>query len=116
MKLSGQAVLLRVFIGETDRHDGRLLYEEIVRKANALNIAGATVLRGMMGYGARSRVHTAKLLRLSEDLPVVIELVDTPDKLAPLEEYLDEVVDEGLVTKEAVDVAMYRSGKKALRL
>ncbi len=116
MKLSGKATLLRVFVGETDRHDGRLLYEEIVRKANSLNIAGATVLRGMMGYGARSRVHTAKLLRLSEDLPVVIELVDTADKLAPLEEYLDEVVDEGLVTKETVDVAMYRSGKHALRV
>lgn len=115
MKLSGQASLLRVFIGESDKHDGKLLYEQIVAKARELNIAGATVLRGIMGYGAHSRLHTAKLLRLAEDLPVVVEVVDTDEKLAPLMEFLDQAVSEGMVTVEKVQVVTYRSGKSQAR-
>ena len=111
MKLSGKATLLRVFVGESDKHDGKLLYEQIVRKARELNVAGATVLRGIMGYGAHSHLHTAKLLRLSEDLPVVIELVDTDEKLAPLQAFLDEVVGEGLITRESVEVVTYRASE-----
>jgi len=112
MKLSGDAILLRVFLGEADKHEGKPLYEQIVLKARELNIAGATVLRGVMGYGARSRLHTAKVLRLSEDMPMVIEIVDTADKLAPLLPFLDEVVDEGMVTQEKVQVVHYRHGRR----
>ena len=114
MKLPGEATLVRVFVGESD-HRGRVpLYEHIVRKARELGVAGATVLRGVMGYGAHSRLHTAKLLRLSEDLPVVVELVDTEDNLRPLLEYLDETVEEGLITMEKVQVIRYRAkGRQA---
>jgi len=112
MKLSGEATLVRVFVGESD-HRGRVpLYEHIIRKARELGVAGATVLRGVMGYGAHSRLHTAKLLRLSEDLPVVVELVDTEDNLRPLLEYLDETVEEGLITMEKVHVIRYRAKSK----
>ena len=112
MKLTGEATLLRIFIGETDKYHGQSLYEWIVRKAKELDIAGATVLRGMMGYGAHSRLHSAKLLRLSEDLPVVIEIVDTQEKLQPLLTLLDDVLDEGLLTTEKVHVLRYRANKK----
>ncbi len=111
MKLSGQAVLLRVFVGEADASGHKPLYEQIVLKARELNIAGATVTRGIMGYGASSRLHTAKVLRLSEDLPVVVELVDSAEKLQPLLAWLDEHVSGGLVTMEKVDVIAYRPGK-----
>ena len=111
MKLTGEAVLLRIFVGETDACGRHPLYEQIVHKAHELNIAGATVLRGIMGYGATSRVHTAKILRLSEDLPVVIELVDTEDKIEPLLPFLDEHLAEGLVTMEKVNVIQYRHGQ-----
>ena len=106
MKLSQDAILLRIYLGETDHHEGRPLYEKIVRKARELKIAGATVLRGIMGFGAKSHLHTAKLLRLSEDLPVIIEIVDSEEKLMP---FLDEIVEEGLITKEKVNVIKYRS-------
>ena len=101
-------MLLRIFIGETDRYHGKPLYEQIILKAKELNLAGGTVLRGIMGYGANSRVHTAKLLRLSEDLPVVVEIVDTEDNLARLLPFLDETVSDGLVTLEKVRVIKYR--------
>jgi PII-like signaling protein len=107
-KLPREGVLLRVFIGETDRHHGRPLYEQIVLKARELNLAGATVLRGLMGFGASSRVHTAKLLRLSEDLPVVIEIVDTEENIQKILPFLDEVVQEGLITLEKAHVIQYR--------
>lgn len=108
MKLSGEATLLRVFIGETDTIHGRPLYEQIVLKARELNLAGATVLRGIMGFGADSRVHTAKVLRLSEDLPIVIEVVDTKEHIEKLLPFLDENVQEGMVTMEKVQVIAYR--------
>jgi PII-like signaling protein len=108
MKLPEEGMLLRIFIGESDNYSGKALYEQIVLKARELNLAGATVLRGIMGFGADSRMHTAKLLRLSEDLPVVVELVDTEENLNKLLPFLDEVVTEGLITLEKVRVIKYR--------
>jgi hypothetical protein len=108
MKLPEEGMLLRVFVGETDHYQGKALYEQIVLKARELNLAGATVVRGIMGFGADSRMHTAKLLRLSEDLPVVVELVDTEENLNKLLPFLDEVVVEGLITLEKVRVIKYR--------
>ncbi len=107
-KLPAEGVLLRIFIGETDRYHGRPLYEQIVLKARELNLAGATVLRGIMGFGASSRIHTAKLLRLSEDLPVVVEIVDTEENVQKILPFLDEVVQEGLITMEKAHVIHYR--------
>ena len=112
MKLPEEGMLLRIFIGESDRHQGKPLYEQIVLKARELNLAGATVMRGVMGFGADSRMHTAKILRLSEDMPMVIELVDTEEKLNLLLPFLDETVEEGLVTLERVRVVKYRHSKK----
>jgi uncharacterized protein len=112
MKLPEEGMLLRIFIGESDRHQGKPLYEQIVLKARELNLAGATVTRGVMGFGADSRMHTAKILRLSEDLPMVIELVDTEEKLNLLLPFLDETVEEGLITLEKVRVVKYRHSKK----
>jgi len=108
MKLPEEGMLLRIFIGESDNYKGKALYEHIVVKAREMNLAGATVTRGIMGFGADSRMHTAKLLRLSEDLPVVIELVDTEENLNKLLVHLDEVVEEGLITLEKVRVVKYR--------
>lgn len=108
MNLPEESILLRVFIGESDRHEGVPLYEQIVLKARDLGLAGATVLRGVMGYGAASRIHTAKVLRLSEDLPVVVEIVDTETQIEQLLPYLDRVVEEGLVTMERAHVIKYR--------
>ncbi len=109
MKLAGEGLLLRIFIGEKDRKEGMPLYEYLVKKARELNLAGATVLRGIMGFGAHSRLHSAKLLRLSEDLPIVIELVDTEEKIQRFLPVLDEVVQEGMVTLERVRVIQYRA-------
>ncbi len=108
MRLPEEGMLLRIFVGETDRIHGKSLYEEIVLKARELGLAGATVIRGSMGFGASSRVHSAKILRLSEDLPVVIELVDTEDNLNKLMPFIDENVTEGLVTMENIKVIKYR--------
>ena len=108
MKLPEEGMLLRIFIGESDHYKGKALYEAIVLKARELNLAGATVVRGLMGFGADSRMHTAKLLRLSEDLPVVIELVDTEENLNKILPFLDESVTEGLITLEKVRVIKYR--------
>lgn len=108
MKLPEEGMLLRIFIGESDHYKGKALYEQVVLKARELNLAGATVVRGIMGFGADSRMHTTKLLRLSEDSPVVIELVDTEENLNKLLPFLDEVVTEGLITLEKVRVIKYR--------
>jgi uncharacterized protein len=107
MKLTGEAKLLRIFIGENDQWHGKPLYEAIVLKARELHLAGATVLRGPMGFGAHSRLHTTKILRLSQDLPLVIEMVDTEAKIAELLPHIDEMVREGLVTLEKVEVIKY---------
>ncbi|GAB4332232.1 MAG: DUF190 domain-containing protein [Desulfobulbaceae bacterium] len=108
MDLPQEGYLLRIIIGESTRHDGMPLYEWIVVKARECGIAGATVLRGMMGYGANSRIKTASILRLSEDLPVVIEMVDTREMLEQFLEILDPVLTEGLVTFEKMHIRMYR--------
>ena len=113
MELPHEAELLRIFIGESDKWHGRPLYEVIVEEARKRNMAGATVLRGVLGFGADSRMHTAKILRLSEDLPMVVEIVDKPERIAELLPLLDTMIDEGLVTLEKVRVIAYRhSGKK----
>lgn len=108
MKLTGEAELLRIFIGESDRYLNRPLYEVIVEEARRRGLAGATVLQGTLGFGANSRIHTAKILRLSEDLPMVIEIVDEPKKIADFLPYLDNLITEGLVTLERVRVILYR--------
>lgn len=108
MKLPEEGTLLRIFIGESDQISGKPLYEQIVLKARELGLAGATVTRGIMGFGADSRMHTAKILRLSEDLPVVVEIVDTEENLNKLMPFLDEHVQEGLITREKVKVIKYR--------
>lgn len=107
MQIPRDAVLLRVFIGESDRHDGRPLYEAIVLKARELGVAGATVLRGAMGYGRSSRIHTTKILRLSEDLPLVIEIVDSEDRIRAFLPTLDAMMGSGLVTLEKMQVLQY---------
>ena len=109
MNIPQEGQLLRIFIGEGNRHQGRPLYEWIVLQAKQSGLAGATVLRGMMGYGANSRIHTSKILRLSEDLPVIIEIVDTADKLTAFLAHIDSAINEGLATLEKADVQFYRS-------
>lgn len=107
-----QGCLLRIFIGEMDKYKGNPLYEWIVVKAREEGLAGATVLRGMMGFGANSRViHTFKIQRLSEDLPIVIELIDTREKLEHFLELIDDKITAGLVTLEKAEVRFYRSKK-----
>jgi uncharacterized protein len=112
MQLPEDAVLLRIYVGESDRWQHQPLYEAIVLKARELHLAGATVLRGPMGFGAASRIHTAKILRLSMDLPIVIEIVDTDDKVQALLPFLDEMMDGGLVTLDKIRVIHYREGKE----
>lgn len=111
MKLPEKGLLLRIFIGENDTYKGNSLCSTIVLKARELNLAGATVLKGAMGFGANSRIHTANVLRLSEDLPLVIEVVDTEEKINRLLPFLDQVVGEGLITLEKVKVLKYSHGK-----
>ena len=108
MKLPENGKLLRIFIGESDKYGNTALYEAIILKARELGLAGATAVRGIMGFGADSRMHTAKLLELSDDLPVIIELVDTGENLNKLMPFLDENVTEGLITLEDVKVLKYR--------
>jgi uncharacterized protein len=111
MRLDGEGTLLRIFIGELDKWHHMPLYESIVLRARELGLAGATVFRGPMGYGAHSRLHTAKILRLSEDLPVVIEIVDKEEKIQAFLPELDRMIPDGLVTMEKVRVIMYRAGE-----
>ena len=112
MHLPEDAVLLRVFIGESDRYQHRPLYEAIVLKARQLDLAGATVLRGPMGFGKSSHLHTAKILRLSMDLPIVIEIVDSEDKVNAFLPVLDEMMGGGLVTLERAKVIRYQDERK----
>lgn len=108
MKLPSDAELLRIFIGESDKYQGRPLYEVIVEEARKRGLAGATVLQATLGFGANSRIHTAKILRLSEDLPMVVEIVDAAERIAEFLPVLDEMISEGLVTLEKVRVILYR--------
>lgn len=109
MKLEGEGTLLRIYIGESDRWHHHPLYEAIVLEARKAGLAGATVLRGPMGFGANSRIHTAKILRLSEDLPIVVEIVDREEAILAFLPVLDGMVAEGMITLEKVQVVRYRS-------
>jgi len=111
MILPKDGKLLRIFIGENDHYEGQPLYEWIVLKARERGLAGATVLRGLEGFGAHSRLHTPKILRLSSDLPIVVEIVDTEEKIESFLPVIDEAVGEGLATVERVEVRFYRPGK-----
>lgn len=108
MKLAENSMLLRIFIGESDRYKGKPLYEAITQRARELHIAGVTVIRGILGYGADSRMHKAKLLDLSEDLPIIIEIVDSQENIDKILPFLDETVTEGLITLEEIKVIKYR--------
>ena len=113
MTLPAEGHLLRVFIGESDRHAGVALHEWIVREARRCGLAGATVLRGIEGYGAHSVLHTARILRLSTDLPIIVEIVDTREKIEAFLPLIDGVVTEGLATLEKVEIRFYRSRPRA---
>lgn len=109
MTIPEDGYLLRIFVGESDKHDGKPLYEWLVLKAREAGLAGATVVRGIEGFGAHSRLHTAKILRLSEDLPIVIEIVDSLDKIEAFMPTVDHAIEEGLATLERVRVHFYRA-------
>ena len=111
MHLPAESLLLRVFFGESDRHEGKPLYEAMVLQARAHGLAGATVLRGSLGYGATTRLHTAKILRLSTDLPLVVEIVDAAEKIHAFLPTLEGMLDGGLVTLQPVQVIQYRHGR-----
>jgi hypothetical protein len=113
MTLSEQGHLLRIFIGENDKHEKYPLYEWILKKAREHELAGCTVLRGLEGFGAHSRIHTSKILRLSEDLPIVIEIVDHIDRIESFLPIIDDAIQEGLATIEKVQIRFYRSGKSS---
>jgi PII-like signaling protein len=112
MAESIEGKLLRIFIGESDRHDGMPLSEWIVREARRHGLAGATALRGLEGFGARSRLHTSKILRLSTDQPVIIEIVDREEKIEAFLPHIDGAIREGLATVERVEVRWYRNGEE----
>ena len=110
MKLPEEGCLLRIFIGESDKHGSKPLYEWLVLKAREAGLAGATVLRGMMGFGAHSRMHTFKIERLSEDLPIIVEIVDTREKLDQFLSSVEDDIPEGLATLEKASIRFYRAG------
>ena len=112
MKIPAEGKLLRIFIGEQDKYRGLPLYEAIVGEARKQHLAGATVLKGCMGFGCKSHMHTAKILRLSEDLPMVIEIVDSEEKINNFLPTLDQMVPEGLITLEKINVIMFRADVK----
>ena len=107
--------LLRIFLGESDKHEGRPLYEWLVNAARERGLAGTTVLRGIQGFGAHSRLHSAKILRLSEDLPIVVEIVDTQERIEAFMPVVDGAVREGLATLEPVEIRFYRAGSEPTR-
>jgi uncharacterized protein len=111
-RLEGEGKLLRIFIGESDRWHGKPLYAAIVERVRKEGLAGATVIRGVEGFGADSHLHTSRILRLSEDLPVLIEIVDTAERIDAVLPLLDEMIEEGMVTVEPVQIVTYRSSKK----
>ena len=109
--LKGQRVLMRIHVGERDKHDGRPLYEQIVQVLRKRHLAGATVTRGIMSFGATAHVHTVKFLELSADLPIIIECVDTAEKIEAVLPELDPMIVGGLITLEKVDVIVYRAAQ-----
>lgn len=109
MKIEGQGKLLRIFIGESDRWEGRPLYQAIVRRLREEGLAGATVIRGIEGFGAHSHLHTARILRLSEDLPLLIEVVDREERIRQVLPMIEEMIPEGLVTLENIEILAYRA-------
>jgi len=109
MKRAGEGLLVRIFVGESDRWEGQALYEALVQRAREKGLAGATVLRGVEGFGAHNLIHTARVLRLAEDLPMVIEIVDEKEKIEAFLPELDAMIPEGLVTLEPVQVILYRA-------
>jgi len=108
MRIEENDILARVFVGETQKHKGKLLYEEIIFKAKELNLAGATVVKGIMGFGADKNIHTSKILDLTENLPIIIEIIDKEEKINLLLPFLDEIIDKGFVTLEKVHAYKYR--------
>lgn len=112
MKKESQAILLRVFIGESDKHEGKPLYKHIVEMLKKEGIAGATVLRGIYGFGKTSRIHTTSILRLSTDMPIIIEVTDTKENIERIKPKLDELITEGLITEEKVKIIFYEGNKK----
>jgi PII-like signaling protein len=112
MRFEGEGKLLRIFIGESDRFEGKPLYEAIVLRAREEGLAGATVLRGIEGFGASSHIHTSRILRLSEDLPIVIEIADTVENIDRVLPMFDEMVGDGMMTLERVEVLTYRGGHR----
>jgi PII-like signaling protein len=112
VKLEGEGKLLRIFIGESDKHGRKPLYQAIVEMLREEGMAGATVLRGIEGFGATSHLHTARILRLSEDLPIVIEVADTAERIEEIMPRIDEMVSDGMVTLERVEVVTYRAQPK----
>ncbi|MEA3465204.1 MAG: DUF190 domain-containing protein [Thermodesulfobacteriota bacterium] len=110
MKHVTEGQLLRIFTGESVKHAGKPLYEWIVLQAKEQGLSGATVLQGIMGYGAHSRIHTAKILRLSTDLPIIIEIIDSAEKVRDFLSHIDDAIESGLVTIERAEVEMYRGG------
>jgi PII-like signaling protein len=113
MQLPRQARLLRIFIGESDRHDGKPLYEAIVLKARELQLAGATVLRGGLGYGQSSHLHNARILRLSDDLPLIVEIIDSEEKIGTFLPVLESMMTGGMATLETVQVVQYGTSASA---
>jgi PII-like signaling protein len=113
VRIEGEGKLLRLFVGESDTWHGKPLYQAVVERVRSEGLAGATVIRGIEGFGADSRIHTSRILRLSEDLPVVIEIVDTAERIDHVLPLLDEMVSEGLVTVERVQIVAYRSSSQS---
>jgi len=112
MKLEGEGQLLRIYIGESDQWEGKPLHVAIVERVKTEGLAGCTVIRGIEGFGASSRIHTARILRLSEDLPILIEIADRTDRIQKIIPVLDKMVDEGLITLEKVHIIKYKHGSK----
>jgi hypothetical protein len=112
MRFAGEGKLLRIFIGESDHHDGRPLYQALVERAREEGLAGATVIRGIEGFGASSHLHTSRILRLSEDLPIIVEIADTAENIERILPIVDEMVGDGMVTIEKVEVVTYRANPR----
>jgi len=112
MRKESEAVLLRIFIGESDKYEGTLLYKYLIELFRKEGLAGATVLRGITGFGKSSHLHTTSILRLSTDLPIVIEVVDKKENIEKIKPQLDKVIEQGLITEEKIKIVLYASNKK----